>query len=193
MVAVAYRRWSFTRGSNCKIWENFYWENFGVLDRRSFIGGGHLREVVAHEVVAYKRWSHMRWSLTRGGRTWGGQLYNSDPEKFYLCLPNSCSDYFPAFLLMVTYSPQTWEVHTAPENCNRATLNELSSMLWGLYGFQSFFSFESVIAFRNSWIKNKVCDRTTEQHMYKTHSWDNSWVASVTPIFALWIARKQEQ
>ena len=35
-------------------------------------------------------------------------------------------------------------------------------MLWGLYGFQSFFSFESVIAFRNSWIKNKVCDRITE-------------------------------
>ena len=69
---------------------------------------------------------------------------------------------------MVTYSPQTWEVHTAPENCNRATLNELSSMLWGLYGFQSFFSFESVIALRNSWIKNKVCDRTTGQHMYKT-------------------------
>ena len=34
-----------------------------------FLGGGHLREVVAHEVVAYKRWSHMRWSLTRGGRT----------------------------------------------------------------------------------------------------------------------------
>ena len=30
-----------------------------------------------------------------------GQLYNIDPEKFYLCLPNSCSDYFPAFLLMV--------------------------------------------------------------------------------------------
>ena len=54
-----------------------------------------------------------------------GQLYNSDPEKFYLCLPNSCSDYFPAFLLIVTKSPQTWEVHTAPENCSRATLNEL--------------------------------------------------------------------
>ena len=34
-------------------------------------------------------------------------------------------------------------------------------MLWGLYGFQSFFCFESVIAFRNSWIRNKVCDRTT--------------------------------
>ena len=31
-----------------------------------------------------------------------GQLYNTDPEKFHFCLPNSCSDYFPAFLLMVT-------------------------------------------------------------------------------------------
>jgi len=37
------------------------------------------------------QWSHME-----------GQLYNIDPEKFCLCLPNSCSDYFPAFLLMVT-------------------------------------------------------------------------------------------
>ena len=96
MVAVAYRRWSFTRGFNCKIWKNFHRENFGVLDWRSFIGGGRLREVVAHEVVAYGRWSHME-----------GQLYNSDPEKFYLCLPNSCSDYFPAFLLIVTKSPQS--------------------------------------------------------------------------------------
>ena len=43
VVAVVYRRWSFTRGSNC----NTDWENFGVLD------GGRLwdwslREVVTH-------------------------------------------------------------------------------------------------------------------------------------------------
>ena len=34
-------------------------------------------------------------------------------------------------------------------------------MLWGLYGFQSSFSFERLIASRNSWIKKKVCDRIT--------------------------------
>ena len=34
-------------------------------------------------------------------------------------------------------------------------------MLWPVYGFQSYFSFERVIAWRNSWIKNKVCDRLT--------------------------------
>ena len=62
-----------------------------------------------------------------------GQLYNSDPEKFYLCLPNSCSDYFPAFLLIVTKSPQTWEVHTAPENCSRTTLNKLQVLCFGRY------------------------------------------------------------
>ena len=39
MVAVAYRRWSFTRGSNCK-----------VLTGKILMSwtGGHLREVVAH-------------------------------------------------------------------------------------------------------------------------------------------------
>ena len=44
MVAVAYRRWSFTGGSNCKT----DWESFGVLDWWSRMGGDHLREVVAH-------------------------------------------------------------------------------------------------------------------------------------------------
>ena len=46
VVAVAYRRWSFTRGSNCKALTA--WESFGVLDWRSLMGGGRLREVVAH-------------------------------------------------------------------------------------------------------------------------------------------------
>ena len=43
VVAVAYSRWSFTRGSNC----NQLWlENFGVLDRWSVMESGRLREVV---------------------------------------------------------------------------------------------------------------------------------------------------
>ena len=45
VVAVAYRRWSFTRGSNCKALTG------KVL---VFWIGGHL-----WEVVAYERWSHM--------------------------------------------------------------------------------------------------------------------------------------
>ena len=45
MVAVAYRRWSFTRGSNCNALTG---KIFGVLDWRSLMGGGRLREVVAH-------------------------------------------------------------------------------------------------------------------------------------------------
>ena len=45
MVGVAYRRWSFTRGSNYKALTG---KIFGVLDWRSFIRGGRLREVVAH-------------------------------------------------------------------------------------------------------------------------------------------------
>ena len=45
VVGVAYRRWSFTRGSNCKaLTENL----FGVLDKLSLIADGRLREVVAH-------------------------------------------------------------------------------------------------------------------------------------------------
>ena len=44
MNGVAYRSWSFSRGSNCK---GFDWENLGVLDWRSLVGGGRLREVVA--------------------------------------------------------------------------------------------------------------------------------------------------
>ena len=49
MVAVAYRRWSFTRGSNCK-----------ALTEKILLFwiGGNL-----WEVVAYKRWSHMEVPL----------------------------------------------------------------------------------------------------------------------------------
>ena len=46
MVAVAYRGWSFTRGSNCKALTGKILVSFGLA-------------------VAYGR-----WSLTRGGRTW---------------------------------------------------------------------------------------------------------------------------
>jgi len=45
VVAVAYRKESFTRGSNCKALTE---KLFGVLDWRSLIGGGRVREVVAH-------------------------------------------------------------------------------------------------------------------------------------------------
>ena len=45
VVVVAYRRWSFARGSNCKALTG----KFLV-----FWIGGHL-----WEVVAYERWSHM--------------------------------------------------------------------------------------------------------------------------------------
>ena len=38
MVAVAYRRWSFTSGFNCKA---FDWENFGDLDWWLLMGGAH--------------------------------------------------------------------------------------------------------------------------------------------------------
>ena len=44
-VAVAYRRWSFTRGSNC---EALTRKKFGVLDWWSLIGGDSLRGVAAH-------------------------------------------------------------------------------------------------------------------------------------------------
>ena len=49
MVAVAYRRWLFTRSSNCKAFTR------KVL---VFWIGGSLREV-----VAYERWSHMEVGL----------------------------------------------------------------------------------------------------------------------------------
>ena len=49
MVAVAYRRWLFTRSSNCKA------STGKVL---VFWIGGRLREV-----VAYERWSHMEVRL----------------------------------------------------------------------------------------------------------------------------------
>ena len=53
MVAVAYGRWSFTTGSNCKALTG---ENFGVLGWWSLMGGSRLREVVAHGglTVAYE-------------------------------------------------------------------------------------------------------------------------------------------
>ena len=44
MVAVAYRRWSFTRGFNCKALTG---KILAVLDWRSLMGGGRLRGVVA--------------------------------------------------------------------------------------------------------------------------------------------------
>ena len=46
MVTVAYRRWSFTRGSNCKALTGKILESW--LDRQSLMGDGRLREVVAH-------------------------------------------------------------------------------------------------------------------------------------------------
>ena len=49
MVVVAYRRWSFTRGSNCKALAG---------KRLVFWIGGHL-----WEAVAYKRWSHVEVQL----------------------------------------------------------------------------------------------------------------------------------
>ena len=47
MVLVAYGRWSFTRGSNCKALTGFF-------DWRSLMG-----------VVAYERWSHMGFDCIR--------------------------------------------------------------------------------------------------------------------------------
>ena len=49
VVAVAYKRWSFTRGSNCKTLTG------KVLV--CWIGG------LLWEVVAYERWSHMEVRL----------------------------------------------------------------------------------------------------------------------------------
>ena len=46
MVVVAYRRWSFTRGSNCKALTEkvlVFW-----IIKWSPMAGGRLREVVAH-------------------------------------------------------------------------------------------------------------------------------------------------
>ena len=45
MVLVAYRRWSFTRGSNCKALTG---KMLVSLDWWSLMGGGRLREVIAH-------------------------------------------------------------------------------------------------------------------------------------------------
>ena len=44
VVALAYERWSFTRMSNYRALTGKIW----CLDRKSHIGGGRLREVVAH-------------------------------------------------------------------------------------------------------------------------------------------------
>ena len=51
VVAVAYKRWSFTRGSNCKALTG------KVLVYEFWISG------LLWEVVAYKRWSHMEVRL----------------------------------------------------------------------------------------------------------------------------------
>ena len=47
MAVVTYRRGLFTGGSNCKSLHD--WERSGVLDWRSLMGSGRLREVVTHE------------------------------------------------------------------------------------------------------------------------------------------------
>ena len=49
--AVTYKRWSFTRGSNCKALSE------KVLAHEFWIGG------LLWEVVAYKGWSHMEVRL----------------------------------------------------------------------------------------------------------------------------------
>ena len=46
MVALAYERWSYTRGSKY-IDFHFEWETFGILKKWSLRRGGHLRMVVA--------------------------------------------------------------------------------------------------------------------------------------------------
>ena len=51
MVAVAYGRWSLTRGSNCKAVTG------KVLVHEFWIGG------LLWEVFAYERWSHMEVRL----------------------------------------------------------------------------------------------------------------------------------
>ena len=47
MVGVAYRRWSFTTGFNYKALTGKI-SVFRCFGRRSLMGGGRLREVVAH-------------------------------------------------------------------------------------------------------------------------------------------------
>ena len=49
--AVTYKRWSFTRGSNCKALSG------KVLVREFWIGG------LLSELVAYERWSHLEVRL----------------------------------------------------------------------------------------------------------------------------------
>ena len=51
VVAVVYKRWSFTRGSNCKALTG------KVLVHEFWIGG------LLREVVAYERWSHVEVRL----------------------------------------------------------------------------------------------------------------------------------
>ena len=51
VVAVGFKRWSFTRGSNCKAL------TVKVLVHEFWIGG------LFWEVVAYERWSHMEIRL----------------------------------------------------------------------------------------------------------------------------------
>ena len=63
MIAIAYRRWSFTRGSNCKALTG---KIFVFFDGRSLIGGGRIREVVAHggsTVVGVRIYNYFRVDL----------------------------------------------------------------------------------------------------------------------------------
>ena len=50
VVAVAYRRWSFTRGSNCK-----------ALTGKILVFWIGSRLLLLWEVVSKDRWSHHRW------------------------------------------------------------------------------------------------------------------------------------
>ena len=61
VVAVAYRRWSFTRGSNSKALTG---KILFFFDGRSLMGGGRIRTVVAHggsTVVSVRIYYNSSW------------------------------------------------------------------------------------------------------------------------------------
>ena len=63
--------WSFTRFSE---YGNLRWKMFGVLNRWSIMGGGHLRDVPSMVIRGGNFWccrsvvTYGRWSLTKCGR-----------------------------------------------------------------------------------------------------------------------------